>query len=122
MAHVSRSSSPATTAAGGAATPSSSPRRAFGRRLALWGAAAVTTTAMALGLSTASAVAKEHDPCATAKAIVQADLNEARFWIVALDGLAEARFDWLAGVAESQRDHYMGMAEDDYTKAKAACG
>ena len=113
-------SHPAPPAAGH--TTCSSSQRHPRRRLGLWGAALAATTAIALGLGAVPAGAKEHDPCATAKAIVMADLNEARFWIVTLDGLAEARFDWRAGLAESQRDQYMGQAADDYKKAEAACG
>jgi hypothetical protein len=97
------------------------PRPDHMRRLALAGAAVAATAAIGLGLGTAPASAKDDDPCATAKAIVRADLNEARFWILELDGLAEAKLDWLADQAASQRDRWMDQAAEDYKSAKAAC-
>ncbi len=104
-----------------AAIRSSSHRRSFGRRLVLGGAAVAATAALGLGISATPASAAPHNPCATARAIFRANMNEARFWIGAADQLAAGGNTAMANQATAEANFFLGLAEAALGDMSGAC-
>ena len=100
---------------------SSGHRRGLGRRLMLGGAAVAATAALGLGISATPASAAPHNPCATARAIFRANMNEARFWIGAADQLAAAGNSAMADQATAEANFFLGLAEGALGDMSDAC-
>jgi hypothetical protein len=86
-------------------------RDSLGWRLLRGGAAVVATVTLGLALTAGPADAMPDNPCATARAIFKANMDEARFWIGAADRLAGAGNEAGANAASAEADHFMGLAE-----------
>jgi hypothetical protein len=71
--------------------------------------AALATAALAIPAAPASA--EPHDACATATAVFQSHMNQARYWIGAADRLADAGYEDLAQQATDRVDFYLNLAE-----------
>jgi hypothetical protein len=84
-------------------------------------AAVAALAAAALAIPAASAGAEQHDPCATARAVFRAQMNEARFWIGAADRLAGAGLESSAQQATDIANQHLGQAEAALNDMSAAC-
>ena len=71
--------------------------------------AALATAALAIPAAPASA--EPHDACATATAVFQSHMNQARYRIGAADRLADAGYEDLAQQATDRVDFYLNLAE-----------
>lgn len=74
-------------------------------------AVVTATVAVLLGLAAAPASAAPNNPCATARAIFKANMDEARYWLGQSDKLAGAGNEASANAAAAEADHFMGVAE-----------
>lgn len=84
-------------------------------------AVVATLAAAAFAIPTASASAEMHDPCATARAVFRAQMNEARFWIRAADRLAGAGLESSAQQATNIANQHLAQAEGALNDMSAAC-
>jgi hypothetical protein len=100
-----------------------SPRRPrnLKRRLVLGGAAVAAAAAIGLGVGATPASAQRNDPCATARAVFRANMNEARFWLGAADQLAAIGNTAMADAATTEANYYMGLAEGALGEMSDAC-
>jgi hypothetical protein len=81
--------------------------------------AALATAALAIPAAPASAA--PHDACATATAVFQSHMNQARYWIGAADRLADAGYEDLAQQATDRVAFYLDLAETDLGVMTARC-
>ena len=84
-------------------------------------AAVAALAAAAFALPAASAGAEMHDPCATARAVFRAQMNEARFWIRAADRLAGAGLEGSAQQATDFANQHLAQADSALSDMSAAC-
>lgn len=96
-------------------------RDGLGWRLVRGAAAVVTTVTVGLALTAGPADAMPNNPCATARAIFKANMDEARFWTGAADRLAAAGNEAGANAASAEADHFMGVAEGALGDMGGAC-
>jgi hypothetical protein len=93
----------------------------YRRRLVAACAVVLAAATLGAGLGAAPASAMPKDPCATARAIFRANMNEARFWIGAADRLATAGNHSAADKASAQANYYLGRASGALADMEAAC-
>ena len=95
--------------------------RRMRRRLVVGSATLAATTAIGLGVTAVPAEAARHNPCATARAVFRAHMNEARFWLNAADTLAAGGNSAGADAAQAEAEFFMSQAQGALDEMGDAC-